>query len=99
MYETLYTADRFAVIQKQIWSPPSASVLRGVGRPARGLSAELLGVLRGQALPAELHCLRADDAADGSSTEKAIQDIETNVPPGSTHCNEGATDTGPQRQA
>jgi hypothetical protein len=32
----------------------------------------------------------SNDAADGSSAEKAIQNIETNVPPGSTHCDEAA---------
>jgi len=29
--------------------------------------------------------LTAGDAADGSSAEKAIENIETNVPPGSAH--------------
>ena len=59
-----------------------ASTLRGVGRPTGGLNAELLCVLGVQSLPtAELHGLGADDAADGSSAEKAIQNIETNVPP------------------
>src|SRR5262249_16838574 len=38
-------------------------------------------------------------AADGSSIEKVIQNIETNVPTGSTHCNEAAIDIGPQHQA
>jgi hypothetical protein len=47
---------------------------------------ELLGVFRVQPLSAELHGLGAGDASDRSSTEKVIQDIETNVPPGSTHC-------------
>src|SRR2546425_838796 len=69
---------------------------RQVGR----FNTELLGVLRVQPLPAaELHGLGADDAADGSSAEQAIQNIETNVPPGSTHCDEAVTDVGPQRQA
>ena len=35
----------------------------------------------------------------GRSAEKAIQDIETNVPPGSTHRDEAAIDVVPQRQA
>src|SRR3984957_281674 len=53
-----------------------------------------------QPLPAaELHHRGADNAADGSSAEKAIQNIETNVPPGSTHCDEAAIDVVPQRQA
>src|SRR6266481_8192857 len=60
-------------------------IRRSVGR----FDTELLGVLRVQSLPAaELHGLGADDASDGSSAEKVIQNIETNVPPGSTHCDE-----------
>ena len=44
-------------------------------------NTELLGVLRVQPLPAaELHRLATNDAVDGSSVEKAIQNIETNVP-------------------
>jgi hypothetical protein len=68
-------------------------------RPVGRFDAELLGVLRVQSLPAELHRLGADNASDGSSAEKVIQNIETNVPPGSTHCDEAASDVGPQRQA
>ena len=61
---------------------------------------ELLGVLGVQSLPAaELHGLGADDAADGSSAEKAIQNIETDVPPGGAHRDEAAIDVVPQRQA
>src|SRR6516225_868121 len=70
-----------------------SSRLRGVGRPTGGLNAELLCVLGVQSPPAaELHGLDAGDAADGSSAEKVIQNIETNVPPGSTHGDEGAVD-------
>src|SRR3989441_6998857 len=55
-------------------------------RATEGLNTELRCVLRVQSLPAaELHGVGADDAADGSSAEKVIQNIETNVPPGSTH--------------
>src|SRR3981081_347549 len=68
---------------------------RTVGR----FDTELLSVLRVQSLPAELHGLGADDAADGSSAERAIQNVETNVPTGSTHCDEAVTDVGPQCQA
>src|SRR4030095_8991153 len=54
---------------------------RSVGR----FATELHGILRVQSLPAaELHCLGANDAADRSSAEKVIQNIETNVPSGST---------------
>jgi hypothetical protein len=61
-----------------------------------GLHAELLCVLRVQPLPAELHRLTTNNAADGSSVQKAIQNIETNVPPGSTHGDEAAIDVVPQ---
>src|SRR2546425_10967724 len=78
----------------------SPSRLRGVGRAAGGLDAELLCVLGVQSLPAaELHRLATNDAADGSSAEKLIQNIETNVPPGSAHRDEAAVDVVPQRQA
>src|ERR1700693_2253904 len=63
------------------------------------LDTELLGVLRVQPLPAELHGLGADDASNGSSAQKVIQNIEANVPSGSAHCDEAVTDVGPQRQA
>src|SRR6202035_2805661 len=77
--------------------PPSR--LRGVGRPTGGLNAELLCVLGVQSLPAaELYGVGADRAADGSSAEKAIQNIESNVPPGGTHGNKAAIDGVPQRQ-
>src|SRR3954471_5469741 len=74
-------------------------LLSRLWRPVGHCNTELLGVLRVQALPAELHCLGANDASKGSSAEKVIQDIETNVPPGSTHCDKAMTDVGPQRQA
>src|SRR5205807_5313037 len=94
------------------WSPPrtwlvhcfaihlDSRLLSRLRRPVGHFDTELLGVLRVQPLPAaELHGLTTNDAADGSSAEKAIQNIETNVPPGSTHCDEAVTDVGPQRQA
>src|SRR6202022_1443671 len=68
-------------------------------RPVGRFNPELLGVLRVQSPPAELHRLGADHASDGSSAEKVIQNIETNVPSGSAHCDEAGTDVGPQRQA
>ncbi len=46
-----------------------------------------------------LHGLTSNDAADGRSVEQVIQNIETNVPPGSTHRDEAAIDAVPQRQA
>src|SRR6267378_6406568 len=68
--------------------------------PVGRLNTELLGVLRFQPPPAaELHGVASNDAPDGSSAEKMIQNIETNVPPGSTHGDEAAIDVGPQRQA
>src|SRR5882672_2582835 len=65
-----------------------------------GLDAELLCVLGVQSLPAtELHHLGTNDTADGSPAEKVAQDIEADVPSGSTHRDEAAIDIGPQRQA
>src|SRR5437870_2382928 len=65
-----------------------------------GSDAELLCVLRVQSLPAaELHRVGTDDAADGRSAEKVIQNVEADVPPGGTHRDEAAIDVGPQGQA
>src|SRR5262249_45554500 len=73
------SADRFLEV-----FPCLDSRFRGVGR----FNRELSGVLSVQPLPAELHRLRTNDAANGSSAQKVIQNIETNVPTGSTHCDE-----------
>jgi hypothetical protein len=68
------------------WDLLISRLLSPLRRPVGRFNTELLGVLRVQPLPAaELHRLTAGDAGDGSSAEKAIQNIETNVPPGSTH--------------
>src|SRR5471030_205508 len=81
-------------------SSSCASTLRGVGRPTGGLNAELLCVLGVQSLPAaELHGLGADKAADRSSAENAIQNIETNVPARRAPRDEASIDIVPQRQA
>ena len=61
------------------------SGLGDFGWPARNFDTELLGVLQIEPMPTELHRLASNDAAEGSSAEKVIQNIETNVPPGSTH--------------
>src|SRR6267143_814592 len=77
----------------------SCSHPRSFRGPTGGLNAELLWVLGVQSLPAaELHRLGTNDAADGGSAEQVIQNIEANVPPGSTHRDEAAIDVGPQRQ-
>src|SRR5215470_2027242 len=69
-------------------------------RPVWRFDAELLGVLGVQSLPAaEFHGFRANHAADGSSAEKVVQNIETNVPPGSAYGDVGPANVGPQRQA
>src|SRR5438132_5318338 len=81
----LRLASRISRAAQRPDSSSHASTLRGVGLPTWGLNAELLCVLGVQTLPAELHRLGTNHAADGSSTEKMIQNIETNVPPGSTH--------------
>src|ERR1700680_3630170 len=75
-------------------------LLSRLRRPVGRFDTELLGVLRVQLLPAaELDGLGADEAADGSSAEKAIQNIETDVPARSAHCDEAVTDVGPKSQA
>src|SRR5262245_26119545 len=93
------------------WSPPRAwlvncfaihldsRLLSRLGRPVGCFDVELLCVLGVQSLPAfEFHRLTTSDAADGGSAEQAIQNIESNVPPGSTHGDKAAIDAGPQRQ-
>src|SRR5260370_34105219 len=62
-------------------------------------TTELLGILSAQPLPAELHRLTTSDAADGCSAEKAIQNIESNVPARGAPRDEAAIDVVPQRQA
>src|SRR5580704_15280582 len=74
-------------------------ILSRFRRPSGRFNTELLGVLRVQPLPIELHRIATNDAAEGSSAEKMIQNIETNVPPGSTHGDEAAIDVVPQRKA
>ena len=75
-------------------------ILSRLRRPVGRFDTELLGVLRLEPLPAvELHGLGVDDAADGSSTEKAIQNIERNVPARGAPRDEAAIDVVPQRQA
>src|ERR1700678_2274897 len=75
-------------------------LLSGLRRPTGCFDTELLGVFGVQPLPAgELHGIGAGDAADGRSVEKAIQNIQSNVPPGGTHGDEAAIDVGRQRQA
>ena len=55
--------------------------VRGVGRPGGGLNVELLWrTPRSIAASRQTSSRRARDAANGSSAEKAIQNIETNVP-------------------
>ena len=67
------------------------STRRGVGRPTVRLNAELLCVLRVQSLPStKLHRLGTNDAVDGGSAEKVIQNIDANVPAGSAHRYTGA---------
>src|ERR1700688_3034782 len=76
------------------------SLVHTLRRPVGDFQTELLGVLRVQPLPAaELHHRGADNAPDGSSAEKAIENFETNVPSGGTHRDEAAIDVVPQRQA
>src|SRR5271156_4780015 len=80
--------------------PSGSGILSRLRRPVGRFDTELLGVLRVEPLPAaEFYGVGANHAADGISAEKAIQNVETNVPPGSTHGDEAAIDVGPERQA
>ena len=75
-------------------------ILSRLRRPVGRLNAELLGVLGVQLLPAaELHRLTTSDAADGSSAEKAIQNIESNVPARGAPRDEAAIDLVSERRA
>src|SRR5438552_18142273 len=70
-------------------------LLSRLRRPVRRFNTELLGVLRVQPLlAAELHRLATNDAADGSSSEQVIQNIETNVQTVSTYFVEEVNDVG-----
>jgi hypothetical protein len=51
-------------------------LLSRLRRPVGRFNIELLGVLRVQPRPTELHRLASNDAADGSYAEKPIQNIE-----------------------
>ncbi|HTK08172.1 MAG TPA: hypothetical protein VL485_13455 [Ktedonobacteraceae bacterium] len=79
--------------------PVIAWALGGLGWPVRGFDSELPGVLRIEPRPTELHRIASNDAAEGSSAEQVIQNIETNVPSGSPHGDEAAIDVVPQCQA
>src|SRR5579863_10164506 len=74
--------------------------LTRLGRPVGRFNTELLCIFRVQPLPAtELHGVGTDHAANGSPAEETVQNIETNVPSGSTHGDEAMTDVGPKRKA
>src|SRR5436305_779310 len=75
-------------------------LLSRLRRPVGRFDTELLSVLGDQSLPAaELHRLTTNDAADGSSAEKAIQNIEANVPTRGAPRDEAAIDVVPEREA
>src|SRR6476620_8858838 len=69
-----------------------------LGRRTGRVCAELGGVLLVEPRPLELHRVASDDTADWSSTEQAIEHIETDVPPGRTHRDVTAIDVVPERQ-
>src|SRR5579864_5610888 len=69
-------------------------------RPLWRFNAELPGVLGHEPLPAgELHRIHADDVSHRIPAEKAIQDIEADMPARGAPCDEAAIDAVPQRQA
>src|ERR1700730_237231 len=89
-----------SVVGALFCDPLDSRLLSRLRRPVGRFNTELLGVLRVQPLPAaELHRLSTSDAADGSSAEKAIQNIDTNVPACGAPRDEAAIDVVPQRQA
>src|SRR5438876_10314335 len=72
------------IIRSLFCDPLDSRLLSRLRRPVGRFNPELPGVLRVEPLPAELHRLATNDASDGSSAEQVIQNIETNVPAGST---------------
>src|ERR1700679_3574774 len=71
-----------------------------LGKSFRRLEAELLRVLVGEALPAaDFHGVGADEAADRGAGQKAIENVEADVPSGGAHRDEAAIDGGPEREA
>src|SRR5947209_13870713 len=63
-------------------------------------SVELLCVLVLQSLPAaELHGFRTGEAAEGSSAEQVIQNVERNVPARGAPRDKAAIDVVPQPEA
>src|SRR5437660_2264542 len=66
----------------------------------RLFNTELLGILGVQPLPAaELHGVGAGDAANGSSAQEPLQDVERDVPARGAPRDEAAIDVVPQSQA
>src|SRR5215469_11057473 len=75
-------------------------LLSRLTRPVGLFNTELLGILRVQPLPtAQIHRLSTSDAADGSSAEKVIQHVETDMPARGPPRNKAAIDAVPQGQA
>src|SRR5581483_8822220 len=69
-------------------------------RPLGWFNPELFGIVFVQPLPAiELHYFGPSNTADRIPAEKAIQNIEADVPSGSAHCDKPAIETVPHRQA
>src|SRR6516225_6784567 len=65
----------------QFNGPSSFTLLSCLRRPVGQFNAELLGVLRGQPLPAiELHGLGAEDGSNRLAREEPLQDVEADVP-------------------
>src|SRR5262245_18179038 len=76
------------------------SALRGVGRPTRGLNAELLCILGVQSLPAaERRGLGADDASNRLIHEEPLKDVEADVPARGAPRDEAALDVVPEHEA
>ena len=76
---TAFKALFASVVGALFCDPLDSRLLSRLRRPVGRFNTKLLGVLRVQPLPAELHRLTTNDAADGSSAEKPIQNIESFV--------------------
>src|SRR5215469_12413787 len=83
-WDIIRSFSYLTIPQALFCNPLDSRLLSRLRRPVGRFNTELPGVLRVEPLPAELHRLATNDAADGSSAEQVIQHIQTQVPAGST---------------
>ena len=91
--------ELFAMGDRSIFDLLDSRLRIRLRRPVGCFSTELLGVLPDKPLPsAHLHRVATNEAADGSSAEQPVQNIEGNVPTRCAPRDETPIDVGPQRQ-